>query len=179
MSGEFKKRFLTPDDVMKVVKSVVKAAKVAGEEVALCGGVAMVLYGSDRQTKDIDFLATAVPPSLDLTKRLSFGGMAGLVEGVETDVIVRDDDYELLYVEALLLAESSTELECRVVSPEYLAAMKLAARRTKDELDIKNLIAGDAVDIDKAKLVIREHLGRYAVDEFESYVKEVRLMWKL
>lgn len=174
MTSEIFKRYLGPAEMERVIDKV--AELVPRSDVALCGGAAMQVYGSDRLTKDVDFLSLEVPSFLKNRKRLTFGGSGGTVEGVPTDFIVRDDEYRPLYEEALDTAKFDPKLGCRVVRASYLAAMKLAARRDKDELDLKTLLENKVLPLKETKSVINEHLGRYAEDEFDSYEREVRLM---
>jgi hypothetical protein len=167
-------KFLNPADVEEVLTDVFEDASREGVEVALAGGVAMELLGSDRLTKDVDFVCSAVLPSIRAVKPLSFGGISGLSRnGHPVDLIVRDDEYAELYQEALANALSSPDVVVKVVAPEYLAAMKMAAGRDKDEMDLKTLIRLGTISLPKTEDVIRRHLGRYAVKEFKSLVAEV------
>lgn len=172
-SNPFKK-FLGPEAIVAVIERA--ASELGKTDFALCGGAAMQVYGSDRLTKDVDFLAYEVPPFLKSRRRLTFGGSAGTVDGVPTDFIVRNDDYAPLYEEALEMARYDSNIGCQVVRPAHLAAMKLAARRDKDELDLKFLLASKVVPLKEARIIVGDHLGRYAVDELDDYEKEVRLM---
>jgi hypothetical protein len=174
MTSEAFKKYLGPKEMERVISKVVEIVHMDG--VALCGGAAMQVYGSDRLTKDVDFLSFEVPSLLKNRKRLTFGGSGGTVDGVPTDFIVRDDDYKDLYEAALTTAKFDRSAGCRVVRASYLAAMKLAARRDKDELDLKTLIENDVLPLRETRAIINEHLGRYAMDEFNSYELEMRLM---
>lgn len=166
-------KFLGPAQIETAIDEVAALAKAGAIDIAVAGGVAMQFYGSDRLTKDVDFLATAIPRKIKKVKMLTFGGIAGSTPtGLPVDLIVRDDQYQSLYEEAL---ENSSKRMYRVpfVKREYLAAMKLAARRDKDEIDLKTLIRLGELDLSKTKQIIRRHLGLFAVDEFDSYVAEV------
>src|SRR5262249_13918356 len=103
-------------------------------------------------------------------KRLTFGGVGTKVKGVPVDVIVRDDKYAALYEEAILASRNG------VVTPPYLAAMKMAAGRPKDESDLIYLISnGQLGDFKATERIIRKHLGPYAVDSFEGYAFEAAI----
>ena len=173
MSGT-KVRFLNATEIEQAIRDASSVSRAQRIDIALAGGAAMQLFGSDRLTKDVGFVSSAVPDGIRVKKQLSFGGISGETEsGTPVDFIVRDDDYEPLYEEALAKAMAFEDLPVKVVRPEYLAAMKLAARRVKDEEDLRALIASGNVNIAAARVVVAAHLGRYAVDEFDSYVDEV------
>ncbi len=167
------KRFLDPGAVDAAIEEATELARRSQVKIALAGGVAMQMYGSDRFTKDVDFIASGVPSGLVVEKRLSFGGVSGRTEsGTPIRIIVRNDDFVSLYDHAL---ETATELEAgiSVVTPECLAAMKLVAGRPKDVEDLKGLIALKAIDLNVARKLIKEHLGAFAVKEFNAVVEEV------
>lgn len=134
----------------------------------------MQLYGSPRITSDVDVVAGALPSSLTPKKPLSFGGMIYETPAkIDVDWIVRSDEYRQLYEEALDNAVM-TDRGFAVVTPEYLAAMKLAAGRPKDEYDLTFLLSekglvNRALAID---IVRRNVGGRFAVDQFKSFIDE-------
>lgn len=170
-----RQRFLGPEEIKEAICVSVDIALQQNIKLALVGGVAMQVYGSDRLTHDADFIADKAPIE---GEPLSFGGVRTKLAGVPVDFIVRNDDYKDLYEEALDTAvRSIEEPKTFVVRPEYLAAMKLAARRDKDALDVKKLIALNVLNMDKTLDIINRHLGRFAVDEFKSLVSEVS--WKI
>lgn len=178
MSGIKAQRFLGPDEIKDAIRASLAIATPQNIRLALIGGVAMQVYGSDRLTRDADFVASDVPVTGGKEKPLSFGGIKTEIAGIPVDFIVRDDDYKDLYDEALNTAiKSNDEPKVLVIRPEYLAATKLAARRDKDELDVKKLIALNVLDLDKTRDIIKRHLGKFAMDEFDSLVSEVS--WKL
>jgi hypothetical protein len=66
------------------------------------------------------------------------------------------------------------ELGVRVARPEHLVALKMAAARDKDVLDMKFLLGVEGlVDGGKARAIVRRHLGPYAAQEFDRVVDEV------
>ena len=132
----------------------------------------MMVYGSDRVTADLDVVSTK-PLSLTPKKHLSFGGFTTLTsEGCPVDVVVRDDDYRALYEEALEEARDEG-LPLPVVTPEHLAAMKMAAGRDKDMGDPRTLIHLKVVDVAKVRSIVKKHLGPYAARELDNLVDEV------
>lgn len=168
-----KVRFLDPAEIERAIGEIARMSSAEDVRVALAGGAALQLMGSDRLTKDVDFVASAVPTGVVTERRLTFGGVKGKSpSGVPVDVIVRDDGYRKLYEEALAQADDVQDVPLRVVTPEHAAAMKLAARRAKDEQDLATLIRLGVLDLPKARAIILKHLGPYAVDEFNSYVDE-------
>jgi hypothetical protein len=159
-------KFLNPDEIEDALLEI--------SELAAQSGVALELLGSDRLTKDVDFICSDLLPHITVKKSLTFGGISGLTQhNHRVDLIVRNDEYTELYQEALAKASFSSDLPVRVVAPEYLVAMKMAAGRDKDELDLKTLIRLEAFNLPKTLDVINRHLGRYAVQEFKSLLSEV------
>jgi Nucleotidyltransferase of unknown function (DUF6036) len=165
MTGLLVKKFLTQEQVDTAMAEMRAMTK---QKLVLIGGLAMQAYGSERLTKDIDFLARSVPPEFKTEKILSFGGASGLTpSGVPVCIIVRDDEYKKMYKDAL------KDTAGTIVSPEYLAIMKLTAGRTKDEEDLRTLISKKTVSVTKARTLIGKYLGKFGIDSFNSFVDEV------
>lgn len=140
-------------------QSATEALEIIGEiadsqgiDWALCGGVAMQIYGSPRLTKDLDFIASGVMP-LAPVKHLSFGGHRYQVETsrqiVDADWIVRRDAWKDLFKAALADAVDINGVP--VVSPEWLVLLKWAAGRPKDEEDAVFLLQSGLVNRRKMK----------------------------
>ena len=91
---------------------------------------------------------------------------------VPIDVIVRSDEWEQLYEDALESAEQVDGISAPVVTPEYLVAMKMVAGRAKDEADVRYLVLTDDFDRARAEGIVREHLGAYAVKELRAVIVE-------
>jgi hypothetical protein len=164
-------------DIQVALLEVCEAARAAGRKVALAGGVALQRLGSDRFTSDVDFIADAPLPGYPERLQLSFGGYGTTTRnGVKVDLIIRDDAYRALYEEALLYARVSAD-GVPIVSPEYLAAMKLVARRGKDRADLQFMIAAKAFDVPKARRIIKRTLGAYAAEDFDAFVQVAR--WEM
>ena len=132
----------------------VEAAHKIGElatreeiEWALAGGLAMHLYGSPRNTKDVDIIASK-QLSLTPDHRLTFGGSSYTLQvgkyAVQIDWIVRNDGYEMFYraalKEAILFPNG-----LRIVTPEWLVILKFNAGRQKDLDDIVFLLKQEKI----------------------------------
>ena len=151
-------------------------AKAAKHKVkaALCGGLAMHLYGSDRLTKDIDFMADGILADVP-DHLLSFGGASYDAAGTPVDWIVRDDQQAHVYQAALDDRVKGPE-GFWIIRPEWLALIKFLARRDKDELDLRFLLKKPGL-VDRAKLLkhVKEQYGRgaYVVeDDLRSWFDE-------
>ena len=127
---------------LAVARSITVIADAEKVEWALAGGLAMQLYGFERATKDVDFVA-ARTLSLQIKNPLSFGGARYIIEtgqiSVPVDWIVRRDKWQNFYREALADA-SVLPNGLRVLTPEWLVILKYIAGRAKDELDILYLL---------------------------------------
>lgn len=167
---------LDPAALVAAAVAVDAAARAHhGTRVALIGGLAMQHYGSDRLTADVDFVVDRLLPGLKHVGFLSFGGEAvEAPNGVPVDLVLRDDDYQALYAEALDHATRFGEVlpgtDVRIVAPAYLAAMKMVAGRGKDEADLLWLVTSGRINTADTRKIIRKHLGPYGADEFDSQV---------
>src|SRR5580698_1698656 len=101
------RRALDPKEVDEAISFVEQVTRSTRIEVAICGGIAMQVYGSDRFTRDVDFVVSRVPAEQEgVGKPLSFGGLRlSTTAGVQCDLIARNDEYKELYDEALDKAE--------------------------------------------------------------------------
>jgi hypothetical protein len=171
-------KFLSPEKLDEAVKQVAEIAKVDRAPVALIGGYALQLYGSDRLTGDIDVIGDRrAEGMLPGGKPLSFGGaQTRAPNGVPVDLVLRDDVYANLYEEALDKSVRLKGVPMPVARPEYIAAMKLAAGRAKDMADLEWLILTKTADAKKARVVFSRTLGPYAAQEWDRLVDEVA--WK-
>lgn len=175
-----KKRYLSPEVLEATAATVAKAARDAGVNVALMGGYAMHHYGSDRLTGDIDFIADGRVPGMRSVRGISIegepAGVTGKVDGVEVDLVMRTGDYEALFEEALSQAVTIRGTNVRVVTPEHLVAIKMEAKRPKDQTDLDYLLASGVVDQDKARAIVKRHLGPYAAQELDSLAESAQFM---
>lgn len=170
------------DRLVEAAGQVQSLAMLDGAPAILVGGMAMQFYGSDRLTMDVDFAGSRLPKGLKATESLYFGGhQTTAPNGVQVDFIVRDDDYAALYREVIRRGANFftiEELQLVVAQPEYLMAMKMAAGREKDMLDISHLLGlkSGQLDLSKTKAIVRTHLGVYAGQELASLVEEAEWM---
>lgn len=171
-------RPLDQSDILEAIAEVAQMARRNGVSIALIGGCALHLYGSDRFTADVDFVADALLGDLPRGAALSFGGEQTQTRaGVPIDLIIRDDRWAPLYEAALETAKRIPGSKALVVRPEHLLAMKMQARRPKDEADIDFLLGTKGViNHNKARKVVGEFLGGYAEEELDSLVAEYE--WK-
>ncbi len=170
-----RKKFLSTEVLDRIANEMTRRARQQGINVAVAGGLAMQIYGSDRLTMDVDFVADRKIEGLPVQGEITFGGDKLLSpDGVPVDWIVREDGYAPLYEEALLKAEEVEGQEYKVVTLPYLAAMKLVAGRPKDELDLMGVLVSDDLDVEETRGIILKHLGQYAADDFGSRVAEAK-----
>jgi hypothetical protein len=138
-----------------------------GVDFVVVGGIAATLYGSDRTTFDLDIWPDQDPANLQALGR-ALADMDARLRGVEDDVPFVPDERTLTHVELLTLDTSFGPLDVLMRpdgSPPYrllrgraervdvgtvavlvasiddLLAMKRAAGRAKDELDVETLEA--------------------------------------
>jgi hypothetical protein len=176
-SRRAKIKFLDPGDIEEAIAELARISERTGIDAVLVGGVAMSAYGSDRLTKDVDVACLECLPGMKKLKDLSFGGIsAKSPSGHPVDIIVREDSYRDLY-EAAIESAQDEGLALPVVSPEYLAALKMAAARDKDTLDLETLFRLGVLDMGKTRSIIKQYLGEYAAREWDSLISEFE--WKL
>ena len=172
MSGKTKKPMLSEAQVEQGLREVAALAKASKTEILLVGGVAMHLYGSDRLTGDLDFAASQQVKGLPPAGVLSFGGyQSKSPSGIPVDLIIRDDDYKGLYESALKSPASFEDCPVKVVDPEHLVAMKMVARRPKDEVDLATLLGLGVVNHARATRLVKKLLGTYAADDLRSHIE--------
>jgi hypothetical protein len=132
---------LDTESAMEAIEFVGNLADEKGIDWAICGGIAMAIYGSPRNTKDVDLIASQILP-LEITRNLSFGGHRYSIKTkkriVEVDWIKRFDRWRDLYQAAL---KDAVEIKgYRVVTPEWLILLKWFANRYKDQEDAVYLL---------------------------------------
>jgi hypothetical protein len=177
MSSGKPSKLLDPATLEKGARELAKIARDAHIGIALVGGFALQYFGSPRLTGDIDVIGEEVPDELPVLGKLAFGGIQTETPGgVPADFIVRKDEYRGLYREALTAAWVDAILPAPIVPIEYIAAMKLATRRTKDAADLEWIIAESPIDVSRTRKIITKHLGEFAAREFDSIVELV--LWK-
>ena len=154
------------EDGLAAAKIVSKAAAEIKAKVAVCGGLALHIYGFTRSTKDVDLLGDKLLAFREIRK-LNFGGVAYevSVEGgiIEVDLIIRSDEIQELYQQALNDAKVIKSVGVRVVSPEYMVILKYLAGRGKDQIDLMWLLReDDLVDRKKVKAIISKQMGKHS-----------------
>jgi hypothetical protein len=135
---------LDSDSASQAIEIVGRLADANGISWAVCGGLAMIVYGSPRLTKDVDIIASRrlpLPPDIVATP-LKQGGEHFQVktdkQSVKTDWIVRNDAFKQFYQAALEEAACIDGLP--VITPEYLVLLKYIAGRFKDQEDAVYLL---------------------------------------
>jgi hypothetical protein len=173
-----KKTLRGPEELAEAVKAVAKLAKAEGVRVALLGGYALQrVHGSPRLTGDVDFVADRRLDGLPPGPALSFGGeQTEAPNGVPVDLVLRDDEWRGLYEEALDKAHGVKGVTARVVLPEYLVAMKMVAGRPRDHEDVAFLVTSGEVNRERARKVLRKHLGPFAVLDFDRAAEQAEFL---
>ena len=126
---------------------------------AVCGGIAMAIYGSPRLTKDADVIASRILPQMKFDRPLGFGGRRYQIKigkkDVPVDWIVRDDNIKKFYQTALTDAVIVNEIP--ILTPEWLVITKYIAGRFKDQEDALFLLREKGlVNRKKIKAVIKK-----------------------
>ncbi len=169
-----KQKFITGDQAHA---AIVEVATYVPGKTAICGGLAMAMYGSNRLTRDIDFLVKRAPDVTADYKRLSIGGISFDVLGIPADFIARGDEYEDLYEEARRTALVLPDSVLPVVLPEYLFVMKWEANRKKDLLDMATLIRLGLVTQESVLPLVRKFLGRGSAKPVTQFFLETE--WRI
>ena len=143
-------------DFFRELKSLTDSLASRQVDYALCGGVALAIHGVPRATQDIDLLVR--PEDLDRLRQAASGCGFTLeslpmdfTSGITIQRFTKLIDGQPLMLDALLVGASlerawagrqTTEIEgspLRVVSREGLIALKLAAGRPQDLVDVQRL----------------------------------------
>ncbi|HXU34872.1 MAG TPA: DUF2442 domain-containing protein [Blastocatellia bacterium] len=157
---------ISTEEGLDIANKMVRTADENSVNCALCGGLAMHIYGFTRATVDVDFIATARLP-LQAARELEMGGDAYNIRSdeqkeIEVDWIVRDDDKKEVY-EAALAGAVSTEKGLPIITPEWMVILKYLAGRGKDQIDLMWLLREKGlVDRELVKQHISNLFGRYA-----------------
>jgi len=170
------REFPSSRQLERATHEIADLAREEGIRIALIGGRALQLRGSERLTKDLDFVADRMldaPPS-PVEGKITFGeGYKFKSSGsVEIDFIVRHDEYPFLYRDALDVAGYDRDRGYYIVPLPYIAAMKLNTGRLKDEYDLKAMLLADALDTEKTRSLIKKHMHREDVQDFDALVME-------
>ena len=158
---------ISGDDALRAIDIVRKMAVENDIDWAVCGGIAMAIYGSPRLTKFVDIIASKRLP-LDKERiigQLKQGGEHFIVETetrqVPIDWILRNDDFKVFYQEALKDAVMIDGIP--ILTPEWLVVLKFIAGRFKDQEDAVYLLREkDLVNRDKIRELIIKVFGTNA-----------------
>jgi len=174
---------ISTEQGLAAAMEVLRLAASLDVDCALCGGIAMQVYGFTRATKDVDFIAAELLP-LARTRRLNFGGEAYSVKvgrkDIEIDWIVRSDDKQEVYESALADAVIIEPEGLPIITPEWMVIVKNFAGRGKDYLDLLWLLREPGLV--NRKLVekhVKKLFGRFAfavLGDLESLYLEADLM---
>lgn len=133
---------LDDESATEAIKTVAEICKTNEVSWALVGGLAMALYGSDRNTKDIDIIADKLLP-LENKGLLRQGGERYLIKThkkeVAVDWIIRNDEFKKLFQVALNEAVKINDVP--IITPEWLVILKFIAGRFKDHEDAVFLLS--------------------------------------
>lgn len=160
------KQSISTEEGLDVASKVVSKAEENSVTCALCGGLAMHVYGFTRATVDVDFIASAKLP-LPVARELEMGGEAYAVRSadakeIDVDWIIRADDKKEVY-DAALAGATSTEDGLPIITPEWMVILKYLAGRGKDQIDLLWLLREEGlVDREMVKQHISSLFGRYA-----------------
>jgi hypothetical protein len=160
------KQSISTEEGLDVASRVVRKAEENNVKCALCGGLAMHVYGFTRATVDVDFIAASKLP-LPAARALEMGGEAYTVQSggekeIEVDWIIRADDKKEVY-EAALAGATSTEEGLPIITPEWMVILKYLAGRGKDQIDLLWLLREEGlVDRELVKQHISSLFGRHA-----------------
>ena len=150
---------LDEESATEAIKTVAALAEANGVQWALVGGLAMALYGGDRNTKDVDVIASKLLP-LENQGLLKQGGERYSIKtkkkSVAVDWIIRNDEFKALFQEAL--KEAVKINGAPILTPEWLVILKFIAGRFKDQEDAVFLLSRKGL-VDRN--VIREKIIRH------------------
>ena len=158
---------ISGDDALEAINIVRKMAFKNEIDWAVCGGIAMAIYGSPRLTKDVDIIASKRLPLKKerIIGHLKQGGEHFIVETenreVPIDWILRNDDFKAFYHEALKDAVMIDEIP--ILTHEWLFILKFIAVRFKDQEDAVYLLREKSlVNREKIRELITKVFGANA-----------------
>lgn len=143
-------------DLYAELRGVLAELDAAGVEYALCGGLAVAVWGAPRATKDIDLLVRpeTVQAAMQAVAKRKFVLAAAPItfrDGMRMQRVSRVEAGQLLTIDFILADENlqrawqsrtklnTTEGTTWVISREALIEMKVAAGRPIDAADIEKL----------------------------------------
>ena len=127
---------LDDESAMETIETVGSLAEENDIDWALAGGLAVILYGSDRLTKNVDIIASKKLP-LESEGNLVQGGARYTIKTAKRDVavdwITRNDEAKKFYQQAL--KDAVMIADTPILTPEWLVILKYIAGRCKDQED--------------------------------------------
>lgn len=144
--------FLDDETASDAISAIEKLARDCGVNWAMVDGLAMILYGSDRLTKDIDVIASALlPEKFQIVGPLRQGGRRYEIptkkRTANVDWIIRNDGFKAMFDEAL---DESVQINgVPVITPVWLVILKFIAGRFKDQEDAVFLLSRPGLSIAK------------------------------
>jgi hypothetical protein len=155
---------LDTESAKEAIQAISEIAAASRADWALVGGIAVALYGGDRNTKDVDAIANKLLP-LTSHGKLRQGGERYSIKATRRDVfvdwILRKDEFKKLFEVAL--SESVKINDVPVLTPEWLVILKFIAGRFKDQEDAVFLLSRKGlVDRRLIKENIIKHVSREA-----------------
>ncbi len=185
MTGPTRRELSRPVDLPALVAEGARLLKQIGGLFALIGGAALQAYGFDRYTKDVHFavreaqVARALQAWAGETRPLRIGGVSLKTGESAIDLVDRRVELRALFEEAIdataqggFVVRASGE-EVPVVPMEYLAAMKMAAPRGQDEVDLAFLLKQEGLDYPHTRDIVRRHLGFVAARLLDRMARSV------
>ena len=164
---------LDDESAMETIETVGNLADENDIDWALAGGLAVILYGSDRLTKDVDIIASKKLP-LKSEGNLVQGGERYTVKTakrtVAVDWITRTDEAKKFYQQAL--KDAVMIADTPILTPEWLVILKYIAGRFKDQQDAVYLLKQKNLVDEKQKEILASI--RYAKRIQESLLPSER-----
>lgn len=187
MSGEKETRplgIIRGFDPTPSIHAGVDALEALGAPYALIGGVALGVWGIERATKDVDFAVPvgwaekAADRFADLESRpLRIGGVAVRSPTIKIDFIDRRFYFKKLYREAIDEAGRSGrgaragDRVVRVVSLEYLLAMKMVSGEPKDDQDAHRILELESLDYTRAREIVSQHMSEATANRLDAFAR--------
>jgi hypothetical protein len=169
---------LDNESALEAIETVGEIAAANSIDWALVGGIACLLYGSDRLTKEVDIIALSrlpVPRSI-VAGQLQQGGERYNIETekqtVSVDWIIRNDEAKRYFQEALKEVVLIKNLP--VLTHEWLVILKHIAGRFKDQEDAIFLLRQKGL-VDRKK--IKENIIRVGGQDAWGLAKSGYQRW--
>ncbi len=154
---------LDSESAKEAIVAVSEVAAANDVDWALVGGIAVALYGGERNTKDVDIIANKLLP-IKSEGKLRQGGERYSIKAAKRDVfvdwILRNDSFKELF--QIALSEAVKINGVPVLTPEWLVILKFIAGRFKDQEDAVFLLSRPGL-VDRK--IIKEKIIKYVSRE--------------